>query len=250
MWSLKQSRPLKDVERVTLSLSDSSTFSIFTNDNKRTDWRLVNIRDGPMRAEFLWWLVIATFVHCKTTLQNNLDELAPPIYARYARTLSGLQAHNELSISALSSARRTLLSTAFRQGAGKQPTTSNTGDALTGEVISLPSITEAEAADLEALMSQSGIDVATIHLLESSLLSRVAALERESAALIFEAQAARNSDMIGSLLEHVMDGLEEVESWVTMHDTSLGKMRTGIEKIETRSEALDVRFYVLCPYAT
>lgn len=107
--------------------------------------------------------------------------------------------------------------------------------------ISLPTLTEEEAANLDFFLAQGGIEVAEIDRLEAYLSERTRRLEVESIGILFSNETARHAESLAALMAECTDSSGDIEAWAATHDSSLSKMRIGIEKIEARSEQLEVR---------
>jgi hypothetical protein len=272
--TLKASRPLKTLEFIDSSASAPSLALAFT-DGSRATWvtspnqaaSSLSSLSAPLspdaddavsassaaslqfrlssQREFAWWLLHAYAVFYKADVAHNLSpEAVDSLLLKWSRVLLGFSGDDapaqDVVASGLTSAQRHIIDAANAINRKKLEDTV-AASLASGDTVLLPSVTAREAADLEHFLALGGLDCRSVDRLEAFLQQRLVSLQESTVEFVVGAQTDANSVAVASLLDQLVDQLDEMEQWTCSHDAALSKMDIGMEKIEFKSSTLDTQ---------
>ena len=99
-------------------------------------------------------------------------------------------------------------------------------------------MTADEARDVQDYLDHFQLGISEIGELEKCLRAQLATLESENIVALFQSEQSRTK--IIEQTDDCADRLDEAVVWLTHHDYELNQMRSGITRIESRNETLEV----------
>jgi len=108
------------------------------------------------------------------------------------------------------------------------------------DLLVLPDMSLEEAETLNLFVEQGNLSISRIGDLEQYLQVRLIELQSATIQDVFYSRLSHNAELLSSLLDGVLDHVEEIDSWTQTYDATISIMAQGIKKIESQGEILDV----------
>ena len=224
VYSFKKSKPLKLLQRIDCSPPPQCELSLITAD-KQYAWRPAN---AQLRNSFVLWCV---------EVARYSFEFAPPTEGLDDATLSRLlsQLSSFLLSSTLASASQRLVLSSLQS----KPVTDERKEA--SEQVIIPALSAQHSASILQYLKDERLPLSGVHLLESRLSASMLVMEQQSLELLYEQRQVAAVEGIMRQMDGVVEKLDELQLWLSHHDSELHRMRAGIQRIEGRNTRLEIQ---------